>query len=68
FLVKQALKMQQLERENKELRSKLQQKIHFHDIVSVSKQMQLVLDTVERLKHSVEPVLITGESGVGKEV
>ncbi len=68
YLVKQAIKMQQLERENNELRSKLQQKIYFADIVAVSRQMQQTLETIERIKHSVEPVLITGESGVGKEV
>jgi DNA-binding NtrC family response regulator len=67
-LVSQALKMQQLERENKELRSKLEQNIRFDEIVSVSKQMQQILSTIENIKNSVEPVLITGESGVGKEV
>ncbi len=67
-LIKQALKMQQLERENKELRSKLEQNIRFDNIVAVSKQMQQVLATIETIKNSVEPVLITGESGVGKEV
>ena len=67
-LVRQALKMQKMERENKELRSKLAQNIRFDDIVAVSRQMQQILATIERLKHSVEPVLITGESGSGKEV
>jgi len=67
-LIQQALKMQQLERENKVLRSKLEQNIRFDDIVSISKQMQSILATIETVKNSVEPVLITGESGVGKEV
>lgn len=67
-LVKQTLKMQLLERENKALRSKLQSRIQFDDIVSVSRQMQRILETIENLKASREPVLITGESGVGKEV
>ncbi len=67
-LVKQGLKMQKLERENTELRSKLKQNIRFDDIVAVSKQMQQILATIDRVKHSVEPVLITGESGSGKEV
>ena len=67
-LIQQALKMQQLERENKALRSKLEQNIRFDDIVAVSKQMQQILSTIETVKNSVEPVLITGESGVGKEV
>lgn len=67
-LIQQALKMQQLERENKVLRSKLEQNIRFDDIVAISKQMQAILSTIETIKNSVEPVLITGESGVGKEV
>lgn len=67
-LIQQALKMQQLERENKVLRSKLEQNIRFDDIVAVSKQIQSILSTIETIKNSVEPVLITGESGVGKEV
>lgn len=67
-LVKQALRMQRLERENKELRSKLKVNIRFDDIVAVSKQMQMILATIDNLKNSYEPVLITGESGVGKEV
>lgn len=67
-LVKQSLKMLQLERENKELRSKLQHHIRFDDIVAVSNQMQQTLRTIENLRKSVEPILITGESGVGKEV
>ncbi len=67
-LVKQALKMQRLERENKELRSKLKQNIRFDDIVAVSRQMQQILGIIEKLKDSTEPILITGESGVGKEV
>lgn len=68
YLVKQALKMQRLERENQELRTKLKQNIRFESIVAVSKQMQKILEIVENLKDSSEPVLITGESGVGKEV
>lgn len=68
FMVKQALRMQQLERENKELRSKLSQNIRFENIVAVSKQMQQILNFIDSLKDSSEPVLITGESGVGKEV
>lgn len=68
YLIKQALKMQKLERENKVLRSRLKENIHFDNIVAVSKQMQKILGLVENIKVSNEPVLITGESGVGKEV
>ncbi len=68
FLVKQALRMLHLERENKELRSKLRENIRFEDIVSVSQAMQNILHLIEKIKGSFEPILITGESGVGKEV
>jgi DNA-binding NtrC family response regulator len=68
YLIKQALKMQKLERENKVLRSRLKENIHFDSIVAVSRQMQKILGLIENIKMSNEPVLITGESGVGKEV
>ncbi len=68
YLIKQALKMQKLERENNQLRSQLKENIHFTDIIAVSKQMQHILFLIENIKTSNEPVLITGESGVGKEV
>lgn len=67
-LVKQALRMLKLERENKELRSKLKENIHFDNIVAISQPMQKVLHLIEKVKGSSEPILITGESGVGKEI
>lgn len=67
-LVKQALRMQKLERENQELRSKLKDHLHFENIVSVSQPMQNILHLIEKIKDSSEAILITGESGVGKEV
>ena len=68
FLVRRALKMQSLERENQRLRRRLDKVFHFENIIAVSKQMQNILELVERVKKSSECVLITGESGVGKEV
>lgn len=68
YLIKQALKMQKLERENQQLRSRLKDNIRYENIVAVSKQMQQILFLIENIKGSHEPVLITGESGVGKEV
>ncbi len=67
-LVKQALRMLKLERENNELRSKLKENIHFDNVVAVSKNIQQILQLIEKIKNSWEPILITGESGVGKEV
>jgi DNA-binding NtrC family response regulator len=68
FLIKQAAKMQQLQRENIILRSKLKNNWRFENIVAVSKQMQETLQLIDNIKKSSEPILIQGESGVGKEI
>lgn len=68
LLVKRALKMQALERENINLRTQLEQNYHFKNIVAVSKQMQKILSLIEKIRSSKESVLISGESGVGKEI
>ena len=66
--VKRALRMQSLQRENRSLRKKLTDTLSFEGIIAVSKQMQNILRLVEQISNTSEPVLITGESGVGKEV
>lgn len=68
LLVRRALQMQALERENRTLRRKLNEKLVFEGIVAVSKPMQKILTLIEQIRETLEPVLITGESGVGKEV
>ena len=68
FLVKQAMRMLRLERENKELRIQLKDNLHFDHIVAVSHPMQNILNLIEKIKESTEPILLSGESGVGKEV
>jgi len=66
--VKRALRMQSLERENRNLRKKLTDTLSFDGIISVSKQMQNILRLTEQIKSTAEPVLLSGESGTGKEV
>ena len=68
FLVGRALKMQALQRENKKLRQKLDRVFNFDNIIAISKPMYNILALIEKIKVSSESVLITGESGVGKEV
>lgn len=68
FLVRRALKMQALKRENKKLKQKLDKVFNFENIIAVSKPIHNILALVEKIKTSSESVLITGESGVGKEV
>ena len=38
------------------------------DVVGISRQMQAIFDTAVRVAGSATPVLITGETGTGKEV
>ncbi len=68
LLVKRALRMQNLERDNSNLREKLTANLKFENIIAVSIQMQNILKLIEQTKGTREPVLLTGESGVGKEV
>ena len=68
FLVGRALKMQALQRENRKLRQKLDRVFNFENIIAISKPMYNILALIEKIRFSVESVLITGESGVGKEV
>ncbi len=68
LLVKRAIRMQSLERENSSLKDRLTANLQFDQIIGVSKQMQSILRLIEQTKSTREPVLLTGESGVGKEV
>lgn len=48
--------------------SRLQCPEAFEDIVTVDRQMQAIFNYVEAIAKSAEPVLLCGESGVGKEL
>jgi DNA-binding NtrC family response regulator len=57
-----------LARENQALKEMLRERYHFEGIVSVSPQMEEVLNMVDRMANSSAAVLILGESGTGKEL
>lgn len=59
---------EQLRNENEELRSEVQQRYSFSNIVAKSKAMKDVFETVKRLANFNTTVLITGKSGTGKEL
>lgn len=57
-----------LQQENTLLRKKLLHKSNHHQIVYQSKVMESLLTLVSRVAASHSPVLITGETGTGKEL
>jgi len=63
--VRRALESTQTRRELARLRRKVGLPA---DVVGVSRQMQQIFETAIRVAPSTTPVLITGETGVGKEV
>lgn len=67
-LVEKALSHSQLEQENQQLRSTLHNKYQFKNIVGQSKSITKVLDLVEKVASSDATILITGDSGTGKEL
>ncbi|MDC0358120.1 sigma-54 dependent transcriptional regulator [Oligoflexia bacterium] len=59
---------ERLKEENKELKSAIEQKYSFSNIVAQSKPMKELFETVKRLANFNTTVLIRGESGTGKEL
>lgn len=66
--VRNALRHCDLSRENRALKNKLKEKYHFENIIGQSQVMQQVYRLIERLAASDTNVLITGDSGTGKEL
>jgi DNA-binding NtrC family response regulator len=66
-LVERALEIQRLRNENRELRREVLGS-RDAEVVAESDAMKRVLDLVDRAAPSRAPVLIVGESGVGKEI
>jgi DNA-binding NtrC family response regulator len=71
--VKHAIEIFELRRENSTLRQRLFQEEldcpeHFAGIVTTDKAMRAAFHYVEAIAETSRPVLVTGESGVGKEL
>ena len=71
--VKRAVELRHLQRENRLLKAQvlgdtLQTPEAFAEIITASKTMHAIFQYVEAVGASPRPVLITGETGVGKEL
>ncbi len=67
-IIRRALYIQKLERENEALSHRLHQETEFMDLIGDSPQMVEVYEIMRRVITTDVPVLITGESGTGKEL
>lgn len=67
-LVEKALTHKKLQLENQQLRTELNRKYQFDQIVGQSDEIKSVLSMIERVSDSDSTVLITGDSGTGKEL
>lgn len=68
LLVERALEEKQLRTEVQRLRREVQSHYHFDRIIGKSAAMQQVFALIDRLKDSQIEVILTGESGTGKDL
>ncbi len=68
FLVERALEEKHLRTEVQRLQQEVETHYHFDQIVGKSAAMQRVFDLLDRIKDSQVNVLLTGESGTGKDL
>jgi DNA-binding NtrC family response regulator len=67
-VVQRALERQQLLQENRHLKSEVNAKYRFDNIIGASPAMQAVYGLIAKCAPTNSTVLITGESGTGKEM
>jgi DNA-binding NtrC family response regulator len=71
--VRRAIREQELRLENREMRrrflhDRLEHPEVFSDIITADKGMRSIFQYIEAIAASSQPILVTGESGVGKEL
>jgi DNA-binding NtrC family response regulator len=67
-LIDRIIEKKELEEENLLLKSRLQERVQYDELVGVSLKMQEIYKIIERISLSCPTVLIRGESGTGKEL
>ncbi len=68
LIVKRALQNRELALQHRQLKEELDTNKTFESIIGKSAEMQKIFEMVRRVASSKASVLITGESGVGKEL
>jgi DNA-binding NtrC family response regulator len=68
LMLKRIVEHQQLITENILLRKRLTEQYEFEDIIGKSEAMQSVFETIQAVADTSATVLITGETGTGKEL
>jgi two-component system response regulator PilR (NtrC family) len=68
IIVRNAVERKELEDENIHLRSALEERFTFSNIIGKSARMQEIFGVVQRIAKTMSTVLISGESGTGKEL
>src|SRR5713226_1406783 len=68
IIVRKAVEQKELEDENLHLRTALEEKFTFANIIGRSGRMQEIFSIVQRIAKTQSTVLISGESGTGKEL
>jgi len=68
IIVRKAVERKELEDENLHLRTALEERFTFSNIIGKSPKMQEIFSIVQRIARTSSTVLISGDSGTGKEL
>ena len=68
FTIEKAIELRKLKEENRSLRRRIEGKYNYDGLIAKSEAMQKIIDMVNRIANSKANILLTGESGVGKDV
>lgn len=68
IIIRNALEVHRLRRENLELRKSVEDRFRLGDMIGKSSKMQDIFNLITKIGPSSAGVLITGESGTGKEL
>ncbi|WP_373499388.1 sigma-54-dependent transcriptional regulator [Desulfococcus sp.] len=66
--VNKAIEMFRIVKENRHLRSSIETRYSFGNIIGKSKPMQAMFETIQKIAPATATVLIEGENGTGKEL